>query len=70
MRHTVILTRKAAYKKRVVGDGALVHRADVFPSVKLVIQVRAISKVLHIAVMRPLCFCAGLPLRKPYRVPT
>ena len=32
-------------------------------------QVRTVTEVLYIAIMSPLCSCAGFPLREPFGLP-
>lgn len=59
MSYTVILARRSAHKKRMVGDFFLLNCADIFTGMKFPIDIRTISVMLNIALVRPLNFFHG-----------
>lgn len=65
MCYAVILTGESAHKERMVRDIFLFNCAYILARVKLPVDIGTVTKMLNIAIMRPLDFLAGLPLREP-----
>ena len=69
MCYTVILTGESTHKERMVGDIFLFNCAYILARVKLPVDIGTVTKMMHIAIMRPLDFLARLPLREPNSLP-
>ncbi len=70
MCYTIVLTGETSDEKRMIGYVFFVNSADVFSCMIFSLDIRAVTKVLNIALMSPLCFRAGFPLGKPYGLPS